>query len=139
MAINGHDSSPTYCICRDGLSNSSYQNDIDYACSAGVDCSPISETGDCYEPNNVKDHCNYAVNSYFLMNDQAPGSCNFSGTATSRQTVPNEAFRCSITPSINNTGTVTPLGPYSDSVTLSLTTTTTIIMSFYSFAFTTLS
>ncbi|BAT99125.1 hypothetical protein VIGAN_10051000 [Vigna angularis var. angularis] len=49
---------------------------IDYASGAGADCSPILQNGACYQPNTVKDHCNYAVNSYFQRKGQAQGSCD---------------------------------------------------------------
>lgn len=80
----------TYCVCKDGLSESIYQKDIDYACGAGADCSAISSSGACYNPNTVKDHCNYAVNSYFQRKGQASGSCDFSGSATPTQSVPSK-------------------------------------------------
>ncbi|KAL7180436.1 hypothetical protein ACSBR1_043605 [Camellia fascicularis] len=53
----------TYCVCKDGLSDSVYQKNIDYACGAGANCGAILQNGVCYNPNIVKDHCNYAVNS----------------------------------------------------------------------------
>ena len=84
----------TYCICKDGLSESIYQKDIDYACGAGADCSAISSSGACYNPNTVKDHCNYAVNSYFQKKGQVSGSCDFSGSATPSPSVPSEYPSC---------------------------------------------
>ncbi|KAL8149200.1 hypothetical protein AgCh_006272 [Apium graveolens] len=33
----------TYCVCKDGLSDSVWQIDIDYTCGAGADCSAISQ------------------------------------------------------------------------------------------------
>lgn len=80
----------TYCICKDGLSDSVLQKDIDYACGAGADCSAISQGGSCFNPNTVKDHCNYAVNSFFQKKGQAPGTCDFSGTATPSANPPGE-------------------------------------------------
>lgn len=77
----------SYCVCRDGQSDQVLQKNIDYACGAGADCSPIIQNGPCYNPNTIKDHCNYAVNSYFQRKGQAPGSCDFSGTATVTPTI----------------------------------------------------
>ena len=71
----------TYCLCKDG-GEQVLQKTLDYACGAGADCTPILQNGACYNPNTVKDHCNYAVNSYFQRKGQATGSCDFSGTAT---------------------------------------------------------
>ncbi|MBA0692573.1 hypothetical protein Goari_010123, partial [Gossypium aridum] len=58
------------------------QTTLDYACGSGADCSAIQQNGACYNPNTVKDHCNYAVNSYFQNKGQVTGSCDFAGTAS---------------------------------------------------------
>ncbi|XWS64189.1 hypothetical protein CRYUN_Cryun06bG0165000 [Craigia yunnanensis] len=81
LAMTGH-SSATYCLCKDGVGDQALQKSLDYACGAGADCTAILQNGACYNPNTVKDHCNYAVNSYFQNKGQATGSCDFSGTAT---------------------------------------------------------
>ena len=75
-------SDANYCLCRDGVSQQVLQKAIDYACGAGADCSPILTNGACFQPNTVKDHCNYAVNSYFQRKGQVQGSCDFGGAAT---------------------------------------------------------
>ncbi|KAI8527518.1 hypothetical protein RHMOL_Rhmol12G0081800 [Rhododendron molle] len=93
LAMAGH-STATYCICKDGLSDSVLQKDIDYACANGADCSHILQNGSCYNPVTVKDHCNYAVNSYYQRKNQVSGSCDFSGTATTTQAVPNQISGC---------------------------------------------
>lgn len=72
----------TYCLCKDGLGDQALQKTLDYACGAGADCTAILQNGGCYNPNTVKGHCNYAVNSYFQRKGQVTGSCDFSGTAT---------------------------------------------------------
>ncbi|KAB2048063.1 hypothetical protein ES319_A13G088600v1 [Gossypium barbadense] len=108
LAMTGH-SSATYCLCRDGLGDQALQKTLDYACGAGADCSAILQKGGCYNPNTVKDHCNYAVNSYFQKKGQAQGSCDFSGTATVSADPPsNIASTCSFPSS--STGMTTPTG-----------------------------
>ncbi|WVZ11895.1 hypothetical protein V8G54_016425 [Vigna mungo] len=79
-----------YCVCKDGVGDQALQKAIDYACGAGADCSPILQNGVCYQPNTVKDHCNYAVNSYFQRKGQAQGSCDFAGAATPSQNPPSK-------------------------------------------------
>ncbi|GJZ38107.1 X8 domain-containing protein, partial [Tanacetum coccineum] len=74
--------------CGEGYSDAVLQKNIDYACGAGADCGQISQNGPCFNPNTVKDHCNFAVNSYYQKKGQVPGSCEFSGTATVSQTPP---------------------------------------------------
>lgn len=109
MAVH---SDATYCICNDGLSDPVLQNSIDYACGAGADCTPILQGGPCYQPNTVKDHCNYAVNSYYQRRGQVAGSCNFSNTATVTQNSPSAAPGCVYPSSPSNAGpSPTPLAP----------------------------
>lgn len=79
-------------MCKDGVGDQNLQRAIDYACGAGADCSPILQSGSCFQPNTVKDHCNYAVNSYFQKKGQAQGSCDFSGSAVTSQTPPTSKF-----------------------------------------------
>ncbi|KAJ0675619.1 putative carbohydrate-binding X8 domain-containing protein, plant [Helianthus annuus] len=84
-------SSAAYCVCNTGMSDTVLQRSIDYACGNGADCGPISQNGPCFNPNTVKDHCNYAVNSYYQKKGQVQGSCDFSGSATVSQTPPSGA------------------------------------------------
>ncbi|XP_039047080.1 PLASMODESMATA CALLOSE-BINDING PROTEIN 3-like isoform X1 [Hibiscus syriacus] len=112
LAFTGH-SSATYCLCKDGVSEEMLQKALDYACGAGADCSPINKNGPCFNPNTVKDHCNYAVNSYFQKKGQAQGSCDFTGTAAvSSNPPPNVPSSCSFpssgSSSTPTTGTPTP-------------------------------
>ncbi|KAB5544572.1 hypothetical protein DKX38_012684 [Salix brachista] len=121
-ALTGH-SSATYCICKDGIADAQLQKALDYACGAGADCTQILQSGPCYQPNTVKDHCSYAVNSYFQKKGQAVGSCDFSATATTSATAPTNVstgctYPASATPSTGTgnstnsgtapTGTATP-------------------------------
>ncbi|KAI4302169.1 hypothetical protein MLD38_037952 [Melastoma candidum] len=104
--------SAVYCVCKDGMSNQAMQTDIDYACGNGADCTGILQSGSCYQPNTVKDHCNYAVNSYFQRKGQVPGSCDFSGTATTSTVAPtNQVAGCVYQSSPGSTPTLTPTTP----------------------------
>ncbi|KHN03647.1 Glucan endo-1,3-beta-glucosidase-like protein [Glycine soja] len=110
LALAGH-SSALYCVCKDGVGDQALQKAIDYACGAGADCTPILQNGACFQPNTVKDHCNYAVNSYFQRKGQAQGSCDFSGAATPSQTPPTAASTCVYPSSPSNAGTGTTATP----------------------------
>lgn len=79
-----------YCVCKDGVSSQLLQKAIDYACGTGADCSPILQNGPCFQPNTVKDHCNYAVNSYYQRKGNVQGSCDFAGAAAPTQTPPSK-------------------------------------------------
>ncbi|RWW20123.1 hypothetical protein GW17_00015783 [Ensete ventricosum] len=46
-----------WCLCKPELGDTALQKTLDYACGAGADCTPILQTGACYIPNTVKDHC----------------------------------------------------------------------------------
>ncbi|KAI4368943.1 hypothetical protein MLD38_017443 [Melastoma candidum] len=87
-------SGATYCLCKTGVSDQVLQKAIDYACGSGADCSPILQNGACYSPNTVKNHCDYAVNSYFQKKGQVNGSCDFAGSATPSASAPTEATGC---------------------------------------------
>ncbi|ESQ35437.1 hypothetical protein EUTSA_v10008701mg [Eutrema salsugineum] len=92
-------SSAIYCLCKDGIGEKELQTSIDYACGTLADCNPIREKGHCYQPNTIKSHCDWAVNSYFQKAAQVPGSCNFSGTATTNQNPPSNLVTGCIFPS----------------------------------------
>nr|DAD35031.1 TPA_asm: hypothetical protein HUJ06_005671 [Nelumbo nucifera] len=93
LAMTGH-SAANWCICRSDVSDSALQKTLDYACGAGADCTPILQNGACYQPNTVKAHCSYAVNSYFQRKNQGQGTCDFSGTSMVTTTDPSTANGC---------------------------------------------
>ncbi|XP_073135982.1 PLASMODESMATA CALLOSE-BINDING PROTEIN 1-like [Henckelia pumila] len=101
MAIH---SEATYCVCNSGVNDSLLQKNIDYACGKSADCSGILQNGACFNPNTVKDHCNYAVNSYYQRNAQTPGSCVFDGTASVTPNTPNTVSGCVYPSSPSNAG-----------------------------------
>ncbi|KFK25169.1 hypothetical protein AALP_AA8G075600 [Arabis alpina] len=88
LLMAGH-SSASWCVCKTGLSDSVLQRTLDYACGNGADCNPTHPKGSCFNPDNVRAHCNYAVNSFFQKKGQASDSCNFTGTATLTTTDPS--------------------------------------------------
>ncbi|CAE5957410.1 unnamed protein product [Arabidopsis arenosa] len=92
-------SSAIYCLCKDGIGDTELQPSIDYACGTLADCNPIRDKGSCFQPNTIKNHCDWAVNSYFQNAAQVPGSCNFSGTATTNPNPPSNLANGCIYPS----------------------------------------
>ncbi|XP_044488046.1 PLASMODESMATA CALLOSE-BINDING PROTEIN 3-like [Mangifera indica] len=122
LAMAGH-SSALYCLCKDGVADSTLQKAIDYACGSGADCTPIIQNGACYNPNTVKDHCNYAVNSYFQRKSQVNGSCDFAGAASTNANPPSNVASNCVYPSTASTGTgTTPTTTPTTSTTPSPTT-----------------
>ncbi|GMJ05802.1 plasmodesmata callose-binding protein 3 [Hibiscus trionum] len=108
LAMTGH-SSAVWCVCKDGVGETNLQRTLDYACGNGADCNPVHSNGPCYNPNTVKAHCNYAVNSYFQKKGQAQGSCDFSGTAAISSTDPS-SNGCSYPSSASGSSTGTSTG-----------------------------
>ncbi|XP_019456206.1 PREDICTED: PLASMODESMATA CALLOSE-BINDING PROTEIN 3-like isoform X2 [Lupinus angustifolius] len=107
MSLTSH-SSANYCLCKDGVGDQALQKAIDYACGAGADCTPIIQNGPCFQPNTVKDHCNYAVNSYFQRKGQVQGSCDFNGAATPSVTAPTTSTSTCVFPSSPSNAGTTP-------------------------------
>ncbi|KAL1541659.1 PLASMODESMATA CALLOSE-BINDING PROTEIN 3-like [Salvia divinorum] len=105
-------SSATWCVCKQGVSDAALQKTLDYACGSGADCNPTRQSGPCFSPNTVRAHCNYAVNSYFQRNRQAPLACDFSGTAAVVNSDPSTGG-CAFpsTSSSNIVPTTTPKSP----------------------------
>ncbi|XAR48823.1 hypothetical protein NMG60_11031780 [Bertholletia excelsa] len=78
-----------WCVARSDASYQALKTALDYACASGADCSPIQPSGLCYLPNTLQSHASYAINSYYERRGSAPGSCDFSGTATLATTDPS--------------------------------------------------
>nr|VDD07255.1 unnamed protein product [Brassica rapa] len=107
LSMVGH-SSGTWCVCREGLSEAMLQKTLDYACGAGADCGHIHLNGPCFNPNTVKSHCSYAVNSFFQKKRQSQGTCDFAGTATVSASDPSYTS-CAFPASASGSGTMTPV------------------------------
>ncbi|KAK4380439.1 hypothetical protein RND71_002301 [Anisodus tanguticus] len=104
LAITGY-SSASYCICKAGVDEKILQENIDYACGSGADCTPIHQNGACYNPDTIKDHCNYAVNSYYQRKGASGASCDFKGSATLTSTAPaSTGSGCVYQSTAGNTG-----------------------------------
>ncbi|XP_047311680.1 PLASMODESMATA CALLOSE-BINDING PROTEIN 3-like [Impatiens glandulifera] len=84
-----HGGEGAWCVVRSEASNQALQTAIDYACGSGADCVPIQPSGLCYLPNTIQAHASYAFNSYYQRKSNAPGSCDFSGSATLAKTDPS--------------------------------------------------
>lgn len=81
-----------WCVARSDASEQALQAGLDYACGMGADCTTIQSNGLCYLPNTIQAHASYAFNSFFQRKAMAPGTCDFSGTATIAQTDPSMLF-----------------------------------------------
>ncbi|KAJ6799426.1 PLASMODESMATA CALLOSE-BINDING PROTEIN 2-like [Iris pallida] len=99
-----------WCVCRSDVGDSSLQKALDYACGAGADCTPVAQGGSCYNPNSVRAHCSYAVNSYYQRKGQNQQACDFSGAATLTNSDPS-ASTCTYPASSSGAGTSTSTTP----------------------------
>ncbi|GAV66664.1 Glyco_hydro_17 domain-containing protein/X8 domain-containing protein [Cephalotus follicularis] len=80
----------TFCVAKEGADQKLLQAALDWACGPGkVDCSPLLQGQQCYEPDNVVSHCTYAFNAYFQQMAKSPGTCDFKGVATITTTDPS--------------------------------------------------
>lgn len=111
LSLTGYSSGALYCVCKDGVGDQNLQKAIDYACGAGADCTQIQQNGPCFQPNTIKDHCNYAVNSYFQKKGQAQGACDFSGMAAPSSTPPTSSTSSCVYPSSGSAGGGTTTTP----------------------------
>ncbi|KAF6172228.1 hypothetical protein GIB67_024850 [Kingdonia uniflora] len=79
----------TWCVAKTESLEISLQAALDYACGIGrADCSPIQQTGSCYNPNSLQRHASYAFNSYYQKNP-SPTNCDFGGTGIIVNTNPS--------------------------------------------------
>ncbi|KAF7801370.1 glucan endo-1,3-beta-glucosidase-like [Senna tora] len=74
------DSRREWCVARSNVSEEALQKNIDYVCSSGIDCGPISNGGACYDPNDVRSHASYAMNAYYQASDRHDFNCDFNNT-----------------------------------------------------------
>ncbi|TMW96676.1 hypothetical protein EJD97_007015 [Solanum chilense] len=108
LALTGYSSGANYCVCKDGFADTILQHNIDYACGNGADCTGILQNGPCYNPNTIKDHCSYAVNSYYQRKASTGATCDFTGSASLTSTPPaSSSSACYQTTGGTGTGTNT--------------------------------
>ncbi|XP_076924529.1 PLASMODESMATA CALLOSE-BINDING PROTEIN 2-like [Bidens hawaiensis] len=109
LLLHGRFTTATWCVARSDASREALQTTLDYACNAGADCAPLQPSGLCFLPNTIQAHASYAYNSYYMRRFMAPGSCDFSGTATFAKTDPSYGS-CIYPPSPSTAGgTTTPV------------------------------
>ncbi|XP_072973300.1 glucan endo-1,3-beta-glucosidase-like [Typha angustifolia] len=69
-----------WCIAKPNADVMSLQENLDYVCGQGINCSPIQPGGECYFPETVQAHATYAMNAYFQASGQNAFDCDFGQT-----------------------------------------------------------
>ncbi|KAI4373000.1 hypothetical protein MLD38_011173 [Melastoma candidum] len=86
-----------WCVPKAGASDQALQANIDYVCSKGIDCRPIQAGGPCFDPDNIRSHASYVMNSFYRVNGAHPFNCDFADTGLITTINPSKHFP------INNT------------------------------------
>ncbi|KAJ8760313.1 hypothetical protein K2173_011866 [Erythroxylum novogranatense] len=69
-----------WCVAKAEASEQALQSNINYGCSQGVDCKPIQAGGVCFDPNNVRSHASFVMNSYYQTHGRNDFNCDFGNT-----------------------------------------------------------
>ncbi|GER44598.1 glucan endo-1 3-beta-glucosidas [Striga asiatica] len=80
-----------WCVPKAEASDGALQRALDYVCSQGIDCKPINPGGACFNPNTVRDHASFAMNSWYHAKGLVDFNCDFSGSAVVTTTNPSTA------------------------------------------------
>lgn len=88
-----------WCLPKSGVSDAQLQANLDYACSHGIDCSPIQPGGACFLPNTVAAHAAYAMNLFYQTAGRNSWNCDFMQTGTLTSSNPSKRFQSSQIPS----------------------------------------
>lgn len=80
-----------WCVPKAGTSDVQLQENLDYVCGHGFDCSAIQPGGACFEPTTLLAHATYAMNILYQTAGRNPWDCDFSQTATLSSTNPSKS------------------------------------------------
>ncbi|XP_044461191.1 glucan endo-1,3-beta-glucosidase [Mangifera indica] len=69
-----------FCVAKAEADDEALQANIDYVCSKGIDCKPIQAGGACFDPNTVRSHAAFVMNSYYSFHGRQDFNCDFGST-----------------------------------------------------------
>lgn len=69
-----------FCMPKVEATDAQLQANINYVCSQGIDCTPIQAGGPCFNPNTIRSHAAFAMNSYYQKEGRNNFNCDFAGT-----------------------------------------------------------
>ncbi|CAI5508843.1 unnamed protein product [Closterium sp. Naga37s-1] len=72
-----------WCVAKEGADPQKLAEAVTYACgdTKPSDCTPAQVGGSCYFNGSTSKVATYAFNSYFQLNNQSGGACDFKGVA----------------------------------------------------------
>ncbi|XP_049934801.1 glucan endo-1,3-beta-glucosidase-like isoform X2 [Nymphaea colorata] len=73
--VNGQNH--TWCIAWPSSEETMLRNNIDFACSNGVDCSVLASGQACSLPDTIINHASVVMNLYYSANGRQPHTCSF--------------------------------------------------------------
>lgn len=80
----------SWCIAKQGISETALQISIDFACGMGnVNCTAIQPNGTCFLPDTRYSHASYAMNQVYVNSFNGTSACNFQGAARITTTDPS--------------------------------------------------
>ncbi|CAI5468433.1 unnamed protein product [Closterium sp. Yama58-4] len=81
-----------WCVAKEGADPQKLADAVTYACgdTKPSDCTPAQVGGSCYFNGSTSKVATYAFNSYFQLNNQSGGACDFKGVAEVVQSNPTQ-------------------------------------------------
>ncbi|KAG2409842.1 hypothetical protein LR48_Vigan205s005900 [Vigna angularis] len=70
----------SWCVAKPSSSDSTLENNIQYACSILGDCKMIQPGGSCFDPNNLLNHASVVMNQYYAFSGGNGWNCYFAGS-----------------------------------------------------------
>jgi len=85
-----------WCVAKSNLTDAMLQGALDWTCgplpSQGqVNCFPVQDGQNCFQPDSVQSHASWAFNVYFQNHNATNDACDFQGTATQVYTDPSKS------------------------------------------------
>ncbi|XP_020876163.1 glucan endo-1,3-beta-glucosidase-like [Arabidopsis lyrata subsp. lyrata] len=82
-------SSKKWCVATLNATSTQLQGNINFGCSAEVDCRPIQPGGSCFIPNTLVNHASFVMNAYYQSHGRTKKACSFKNTGTFAATDPS--------------------------------------------------
>ncbi|KAG2326372.1 hypothetical protein Bca4012_035337 [Brassica carinata] len=78
-----------WCVARQEATDAQLGADIDWVCSQGIDCKPISPSGTCFDNNNLRTRASFIMNVYYQSKGRSDDACSFGGSGIVVSTDPS--------------------------------------------------